>query len=62
MTETDLIIGYSEAALDVIDLVSGATVLDDEVVGGNLQLTLSGGDADIIVVQGITNINDVTII
>jgi Ca2+-binding RTX toxin-like protein len=58
VTETDLIIGYSEAALDVID----ADVASNTVVGGNLQLTLVGADADIVVVQGITNINDVTII
>jgi hypothetical protein len=37
-------------------------VASNTVVGGNLQLTLVGADADIVVVQGITNINDVTII
>jgi hypothetical protein len=58
VTETDLIIGYSEAELDVID----ADVASSTVVGGNLQLTLVGGDADIVVVQGIGSINDVTII
>jgi hypothetical protein len=58
VTETDLIIGYSETELDVID----ADVLSNTVVGGNLQLTLAGGDNDIVVVQGITNFADVTII
>nr|WP_274597174.1 calcium-binding protein [Microvirga tunisiensis] len=58
VTETDLIIGYSETEGDLID----ADVASNTVVGGNLQLTLAGGDNDIVVLQGITNINDVTFV
>jgi hypothetical protein len=46
----------------VIDLRGVGPVVDDNVVGTDLQLTLAGGDNDIVVVQGVTDINNVTFI
>jgi hypothetical protein len=62
VTETELLIYYSETELDVIDLSAVGAVVSSQVVGTDLQLTLAGGDNDIVVVRGITNINDVTFI
>jgi Ca2+-binding RTX toxin-like protein len=60
VTETDLIFEYSESELDVIDL--SVDVLNTQVVAGNLRLTLAGVDNDIIQIQGITSIADLTIL
>ena len=60
--ENDLIIDYSEAEGDVIDLSAVGAVVSSQVVGTDLQLTLAGGDNDIVVIRGVTNINDVTFI
>jgi Ca2+-binding RTX toxin-like protein len=60
--ETDTINGYSQAEGDVIDVSNAGGVIASQVVAGNLQLTLGGGDDDIVVVQGVTNVADVTFI
>jgi hypothetical protein len=46
----------------VIDLSAVGPIVTSAPVGGNLQLTLAGGDNDIVVIQGITSINDVTFV
>jgi Ca2+-binding RTX toxin-like protein len=60
--ETDLITNYSEVEGDVIDVSESGGVVSTEVVGGDLQVILGGGDEDILVLQGITNVTDVTFI
>jgi Ca2+-binding RTX toxin-like protein len=60
--ETDTINGYSQAGGDVVDASDAGGAIASEVVAGNLQLTLGGGDDDIVVLQGVTNVTDVTFI
>ena len=62
VVETDTINGYSQASGDVVDVSDAGGVIASEVVAGNLQLTLGGGDDDIVVLQGVTNVTDVTFI
>ena len=62
VVETDTINGYSKAGGDVVDVSDAGGVIASEVVAGNLQLTLGGGDDDIVVLQGVTNVTDVTFI
>ena len=58
--ETDTILGYSERAGDVVDLRGAGGFLSTTVQGGNLVVNLRGGDS--LVIQGITNVQDVTFI
>jgi Ca2+-binding RTX toxin-like protein len=60
--ETDTINGYSQAGGDVVDVSDAGGVIASEVVAGNQQLTLGGDDDDIVVLQGVTNVTDVTFI
>jgi Ca2+-binding RTX toxin-like protein len=60
--ETDTINGYSKAGGDVVDVSDAGGVIASQVVAGNLELTLGGGDDDIVVLQGVTNVTDVTFI
>lgn len=60
--ETDIITDYSKAAGDVIDIIGPFGVLSTAVVAGNLVITLAGGDADKIRVEGVTSLADVLIV
>ena len=62
VVETDTINGYSQAGGDVVDVSDAGGVITSQVVAGNLELTLGGGDNDIVVLQGVTNVTDVTFI
>jgi Ca2+-binding RTX toxin-like protein len=62
VVETDTIGGYSEAEGDVVDVSRAGGVIASQVVAGNLHLTLGGGDDDIVILQGVTNVEDVTFI
>ncbi len=59
VVETDLIIDYSQGEGDVVDLSAVGNVVNTQVVGGNLRLTLAGGDNDILIIEGVTNSADV---
>jgi hypothetical protein len=61
MVETDLIIDYDRSEEDVVDLSGTTGVISTEVVAGDLHLTL-GNDKDILVIQDVTNIANVTFI
>lgn len=62
VVEIDRIEGYSLAQGDLVDLRgTGATFVSYEVVGNDLRLTLGGGDNDIAIIEGITDIADVAI-
>jgi Ca2+-binding RTX toxin-like protein len=58
--ETDVIRGYVESDGDVVDLSGAGGFIDDQVVAGNLRLTLGGGDDDILIIRGVADIDDVT--
>jgi hypothetical protein len=62
VVETDTINGYSQAEGDVVDVSNAGGMIASQVVAGDLQLTLGGGDDDIVVVQGVTNVADVIFI
>jgi Ca2+-binding RTX toxin-like protein len=58
--ETDVILGYSEAAGDVVNLRAAGGFLSSSVINGNLVLALNGGDQ--LIFRGVTNLADVTLI
>jgi Ca2+-binding RTX toxin-like protein len=62
VVETDTITGYSQAGGDVVDVSEAGGVIASQVVAGNLELTLGGGDNDLVVLQGVTDVTDVTFI
>jgi Ca2+-binding RTX toxin-like protein len=62
VVETDTITGYSQAGGDVVDVSEAGGVIASQVVAGNLEVTLGGGDNDLVVLQGVTDVTDVTFI
>jgi Ca2+-binding RTX toxin-like protein len=61
--EIDRIAGYSEAEGDVVDLSGGGgEFVSFEVVDDDLRVTLAGGDNDLLIIQGVTDINNVTFV
>jgi Ca2+-binding RTX toxin-like protein len=61
VVEIDRIAGYSQDEGDVVDLsAGGGEFVSSEVVGDDLRITLAGGDNDILVIEGVTDIATVT--
>jgi Ca2+-binding RTX toxin-like protein len=61
--EIDRIAGYSEAEGDVVDLSGGGgEFVSFEVVDDDLRVTLAGGDNDLLIIEGVTDINNVTFV
>ena len=61
-TDFDTIGDYSQAEQDVVDLSASGGLVASESIGGDLLLTLGGGDADQVFLAGVTSVDDVTVL